>query len=239
MKKVIFSAFILWMGMPTVVMAQISCKTKETCETFRKIALQNLKNQNTSEEIYQKVKVEIDQGVNHQIFILNLQTDVPWLEIDGGDGFKTELSSVLPGRYPNCISIKNKDGKPIDESGTPVQKGLVQCKKDSNRIYSVNDKLTVADSDAATACASVKGRLPTKAEFEKFRENESFLNLQTSEEDWFWVSSVFSLNTKFAFHIRGFDLDIGAYAFAGYDTGSSLIHRGNLDSVLCVRSVYM
>ncbi|MCC7460623.1 MAG: hypothetical protein IT286_04895 [Proteobacteria bacterium] len=137
-----------------------------------------------------------------------------------------QWSSILPKKYANCISVKDKNGEPVaDDNYRP---GNVKCKEDQNGNYLrlSEDKLTIKDSDAVSACKALGGRLPTGKEF---YNHKNFLRTlpdtkndlpALSTEGLLWASST-SIN----------DPD-GAHIFDG--DGFSLEPRSELHQIRCV-----
>ena len=95
----------------------------------------------------------------------------------------TIWSDVFPSMYPNCISRKDAQGKPIDD-------GIYGCQTDSNGnlLGTSSDGLTVLDSDAVQACKAIGGELPTLQDFVNLGDH--YKDLPDMYYFKYWTSSV-------------------------------------------------
>ena len=123
-------------------------------------------------------------------------------------------SDVLPGTFMNC------DPTPAN----PVNH-LIRCQIDPNtKKYLDTDLINnvVSNSPAIAACKAIDAAavLPTKAQFEKVR-NENIVGMNGH---WFWSQSVDPANTNNAYGFNGTEAGIDGFGY-----------RFNSISVRCVK----
>jgi hypothetical protein len=128
---------------------------------------------------------------------------------------KVEWSKILPERYANCISVKNKDGTPKTiKPGVIVKPGdeffFVECEdiNPKDGIYDgiSDDKKTVMDSDAVRACHNLgmtpsgkKWELAGEKEYIKFKDNDDFQSLAGTKDEKSWLSLISLSDPNFAY----------------------------------------
>ncbi len=228
--------------MPTVVNAEgMLCKTIEECNSRRLATHDIFQKMYLNSEQLESGTVLIDQRFNHQIYILDLASKIDaskitWTQMTGKNGTTLSWSSVLPGKYSNCISFKDKNGLLAYESGRSldVDTFFSRCRDDNqNDIYDdfSEQNLVIEDSDAIQACKLAGGRLPTLEDFKNFIENETFLNLPGTEGHWFWSSTVQLGHLNQAYYLNvSYDLFIVPHYWSNED-----YYRNYISFVRCIK----
>lgn len=125
---------------------------------------------------------------------------------------------AAPGFTNGCVRL-NEQRQAILDSDNFAFTDYSRCTSTSDR------KVVVADSEAATACEKIGGRLPTKTEFETLIRSYEYIgkngwpHLPTTKEalsrDFgedifqpFWSSSPVSGYPDYAFYFNGYDVSV-------------------------------
>ncbi len=186
------------------------CKTSDEC---KKLELSTIAQKKVVDEKLAQIK--------RKIFMFDAAKEVSWVESNGA-----KWSTSLPGKYANCISIKDAGGNPvISEFET------VACERKSGQSSSIgsykgtsDDQKQVIDSDAIQACKDLGARLLTKDDVSGFREVYDKIKPKDGSIEHTWTTMIHDLKWYEAVTVLGFEWRASSFS-AG---------RGSLRSVHCI-----